>query len=513
MPQNGTRTDADSSAPVTDKKRRRGGASDVEDIVSDSSHLAKKQKDGTSIIVSGSGNKSRKQDSTKDGQKAKSASISVPVDDKCPLFGSHKVHIDGDGTIFDVTLNQTNAGSNNNKFYRIQILSDSDGDYRTWTRWGRVGEVGQNKLLGAGSFANALSEFEKKFKDKTGNTWQNRLEPAKSKKYTFVEKNYEDSSNEDDDELPGAGNRRASKESIGNQSIASIESKLPGPVQRLVKLIFNQEYMNETLASLDYDATKMPLGKLSKRTLKAGYQVLKDIAALIGDQSLALSQYSRSFSAVTEDLSNSYFSTIPHDFGRKRPPVLRDIHIIKKEIDLLENLTDMQLANEIMKTARGNKGEGADELNVIDRQYQGLNMAEMTPLDMNSAEFGHIQDYLKKSTGQTHSLNYQVHDIFRIEREGEGDRFHSSPYAKVKNSDRRLLWHGSRCTNFGGILSQGLRIAPPEAPVSGVGSSLRKSDLKHEANRIHSICSARASILLIFQPRVPDIAPLFPVVI
>lgn len=30
-----------------------------------------------------------------------------------------------------------------------------------------------------------------------------------------------------------------------------------------------------------------------------------------------------------------------------------------------------------------------------------------------------------------------------------------------------LLWHGSRVTNFYGILSQGLRIAPPEAPVCG----------------------------------------------
>lgn len=30
-----------------------------------------------------------------------------------------------------------------------------------------------------------------------------------------------------------------------------------------------------------------------------------------------------------------------------------------------------------------------------------------------------------------------------------------------------MLWHGSRVSNFGGILSQGLRIAPPEAPVNG----------------------------------------------
>ena len=30
-----------------------------------------------------------------------------------------------------------------------------------------------------------------------------------------------------------------------------------------------------------------------------------------------------------------------------------------------------------------------------------------------------------------------------------------------------MLWHGSRTTNYAGILSQGLRIAPPEAPVTG----------------------------------------------
>ena len=61
---------------------------------------------------------------------------------------------------------------------------------------------------------------------------------------------------------------------------------------------------------------------------------------------------------------------------------------------------------------------------------------------------------------------YQVQEIFRIERVGESDRFSKSPFANLQG-DRRLLWHGSRCTNYGGILSQGLRIAPPEAPVSG----------------------------------------------
>ncbi len=33
--------------------------------------------------------------------------------------------------------------------------------------------------------------------------------------------------------------------------------------------------------------------------------------------------------------------------------------------------------------------------------------------------------------------------------------------------NKKLLWHGSRLTNFVGILSQGLRIPPPEALIIG----------------------------------------------
>ena len=44
---------------------------------------------------------------------------------------------------------------------------------------------------------------------------------------------------------------------------------------------------------------------------------------------------------------------------------------------------------------------------------------------------------------------------------GEAARFR--PFQSLPN--RKLLWHGSRTSNYAGILSQGLRIAPPEAPV------------------------------------------------
>ena len=40
-------------------------------------------------------------------------------------------------------------------------------------------------------------------------------------------------------------------------------------------------------------------------------------------------------------------------------------------------------------------------------------------------------------------------------------------YSFQDGTNKMLLWHGSRLSNWAGILSQGLRIAPPEAPCTG----------------------------------------------
>jgi CelD/BcsL family acetyltransferase involved in cellulose biosynthesis len=46
----------------------------------------------------------------------------------------------------------------------------------------------------------------------------------------------------------------------------------------------------------------------------------------------------------------------------------------------------------------------------------------------------------------------QLEDVFEIERHGEAERY--LPHKKSVQH-RRLLWHGSRLTNYAGILSQG----------------------------------------------------------
>jgi len=55
-----------------------------------------------------------------DGQVAKRKDIRIPLDEGCPHVSS-TVYIAPDGVIYDASLNQTNIGNNNNKFYRIQV--------------------------------------------------------------------------------------------------------------------------------------------------------------------------------------------------------------------------------------------------------------------------------------------------------------------------------------------------------------------------------------------------------
>lgn len=293
--------------------------------------------------------------------------------------------------------------------------------------------------------------FQKKFKDKAGLSWDDRAAAPKPNKYVFLERSYDADSEDEDDDQEAEAKDGESKEDAKPEPCT-----LDPAVQELMKVIFNEKFVAATMASMNYDAKKTPLGKLSKATIMRGFQTLKDLAAHLDSSSSA------GPAGDIEQLSNMFYSLIPHHFGRGRPPVINNLNVVKAEIELLETLVDLKDASDLMKPQ-------LDELNRVhplDRHYRGLGMDEMTPLDPAAQEFQLLETYLQGTCGSTHSVDYKVQNIFRIERRGERDRFNQSQFSGPIR-DRRLLWHGSRATNFGGILSQGLRIAPPEAPVTG----------------------------------------------
>ncbi len=125
---------------------------------------------------------------------------------------------------------------------------------------------------------------------------------------------------------------------------------------------------------------------------------------------------------------------------------------------MLNNLLEIEIAYSILKTDSNKENEDP-----IDAHFKKLN-CDMHVLDHDSEEFKRLIDYVSNTHAATHSsYKLRVHDIIKIDRHGE-----KSKYEKFKSlHNKRLLWHGSRLTNYAGILSQGLRIAPPEAPSTG----------------------------------------------
>ena len=69
----------------------------------------------------------------------------------------------------------------------------------------------------------------------------------------------------------------------------------------------------------------MPLGKLSKGQIAKGFDVLDDI-----EKELNANRYTK-----LNELSSKFYTVIPHDFGRKVPPPIRDLEQLRAKMDML----------------------------------------------------------------------------------------------------------------------------------------------------------------------------------
>lgn len=230
-----------------------------------------------------------------------------------------------------------------------------------------------------------------------------------------------------------------------------IQSKLSLQVQDVIRMIFNVETMKQALLAFEIDLTKMPLGKLSKNQLDKAYKVLTELQTLITNDGNA------SKTAIV-DASNRFYTLIPHDFGMARPPLLDNIELIKSKTEMIDNLLEIEIAYSMLDDSN-NKIDG--EEHPIDGHYRKLK-CDLEPVDHDSEEFRLIEKYMINTHAKTHDqYSLKLRELFKASRHGEFDRFKT--FQSLDN--HQLLWHGSRTTNFAGILSQGLRIAPPEAPV------------------------------------------------
>ncbi len=378
------------------------------------------------------------------------------VDSHCPIASQAKVHED-----WDAMLNQTNIANNNNKFYVIQVL-EKGKDFYCWTRWGRVGEHGQNALRGPFKASSAaISEFEKKFQSKTSNKWANRANfQPKSGKYELIE--IEQKSDDEAEEVEEKLKKLDASRPIAKKKQIVAPSKHSKEVQALINLIFDHNMFKGAMASFDIDVKKMPLGQLSKKQVTKGFEVLDDLEKALKkrDQSKLMEH------------SSHFYTVIPHAFGRQRPPVIDADDKLQKKRDMLNVLADIEVALNMQKKSSKQSTKTTTLPNPIDLHYDELN-AGLELVKPGTKEHDALKTYLDNTKRGGWRKSDLIH-IYRLDRNGEDKRY--GTHDKLGN--RKLLWHGTNVAVVAAIIKSGLRIMPHSGGRVGRGIYLASEQSK-----------------------------------
>ena len=358
----------------------------------------------------------------------------VPVDSECKLcIDNYQIYSNGTN-VYNAMLNQTNVGQNNNKYYLLQLLKHkSKSDYCVWFRWGRVGKIAGTNLQHL-NLNDAICTFEKKFKDKTNNLWAERNTFTKfPQKYDLLQLDYGEKKLNVMPDKP-----------LKNE----VPSKLHSKVQEVMKFLFDIVEFEQTVKEMQYDVKKAPLGKLTEKQIKAGYLSLKKVEKHLK---------TANFGKALQNACSEFYTRIPHDFGMKRPPLIHSLQEMKLKLHLLEALSDIKIAISVMDQAEKDQPKE----NSLDIHYKSLNCS-LTPVSKTENEYQIVQQYVQNTHASTHS-NYklEIETLFQIKKPQLANQF------REDLGTRMLLWHGSRMMNWCGILKEGLKIAPPEAPSTG----------------------------------------------
>ena len=348
---------------------------------------------------------------------------------------------DFNGKFFSCTLNKSDLNNNNNKYYIIQLLEhDTNNSLKLFTRWGRIGVPGQHEVKDVDS-STGPRQFMKKYRDKTKGGYQE----------IFID--YEAEVKKED--LPEENKKK------NNKNKKTYNNTLDKDIMDLMRLIYDKQMINDNLHEIGYDSKKMPLGKLSPVTLTNGLNILKEIETELNKSSPD--------DDILKQLSSNFYTQIPHDFGFQKMAnfIIDSIEKVKNKIDMISTLSDMKITLKILENVDEDEEEYENqEEKQLNDYYKKLN-CDIRAISTEEKIYSTLNKYLTAQANNKDFDSYyhgrnnlSIIKAYELNRHGESDKYEDL-------GNKKLLWHGSRITNFVGILSQGLRIAPPEAPSSG----------------------------------------------
>jgi predicted DNA-binding WGR domain protein len=361
---------------------------------------------------------------------------------------------------WDVTMTKVKVGAGlygEYNFYKMQVIHDKGRDiYILWNRFGRIGDHGQSQRTPFTNCEDAMSEFKKIFRDKSGNEWENKSNFQRVKgKYMLLHFNENKINHK---ELLNSFDLKKCPES-------SIKQK---EVRNLIKELTNTAIYFKALNESGIDTSEFNFNYLNKNLLVSARSLLGEINVL--QTEILTIKNSRNqdgnypddavekvleLKSQIYECSSRYYELLPkNSFKNSAVKPLDNEKVLKEEIVLLENLTYVEGAVKILLGAQLRQ----KEVNPLDYCLNSMNIT-IENLKHESNEFSLLKSYIKANN----NTSDKILNIFKIQRKGEAEEL--SKWKSLPN--HMLLFHGSKVFNFIGILSSGLKIAPPEAPATG----------------------------------------------
>lgn len=402
---------------------------------------------------------------------------------------------------YDVLLTKTDIsygffGLHN--FYKMQIIvsrETSEGLFLLFTRWGRIGDQGQYQRTPFSSLTEAVVEFSKIFKAKTGNDYgevvvkKSKAFEAKIKKYALVSLETRRKNPLADIEFDLVG--------MLEKGVDVPEVKLRGDEwMRLFAPLIDAQWLKAKSGEATHLATAyVPLTRLAKRSLLDAQAILLNELKPMIERKIEverqrkkenLQEYLKLIESINAK-SNEYYQLVPqsgYEFEKLEP--VSNEKKLEAQLSVVQQLIDYQLTIRVLMGAF----YSAKTIHPIDYIYQALN-CKMCRLGSLDADAQFIMRYVNVSAPKV-----SVKAIFKVERMGEQERFDQArlPSGEAKMLNRYLLWHGTRTENVLSILCKGLIKAPIGSAHNGCrfGRGIYLTDVFSMANGYASLSHNRA---------------------
>ncbi|GFT42008.1 poly polymerase tankyrase [Nephila pilipes] len=334
-------------------------------------------------------------------------------------------------------------------FYKMQVIKHIEKDlYILFTCWGRVGDTGQHQKTPFNTQAEAVKEFCRIFRAKSGNNWDDvkNFQPQ-PKKYRLVQLERK---------------KFARQVNIELNLKSDVTSKLSEPKQKLIDSLINIHTIEDTLKDLGIDSSfeVLPFGSLTPDTLTAAEKILKDIGDVIAEkdnfrQNVKSQEKFAELMHKIVKLSEEFYQLLPvYGFAYEKLCPLFSPPDVHSKLKLIHNLLHIGLSSQLLLGA----SLKLSEINPKDYVYRSLN-CNLTLLNQDSQEAQMILQYIHNTCL---SQLVEVKSIFAVHLPEQLERFKT-----LKLSNHMLLWHGTRLSNMLAILARGLQVAPLGVQMNG----------------------------------------------